>query len=194
VSKKFDPARLQRLVSEERAEWQSIERFLEVLRPEPGKEYADIGCGPGYFTLPVAELIRPQGRVYAIDIEPEMLAECERRAREQGLQEVVIPVQSSEHAIPLPDGSVDAAWLANVYHELDAPVEFLGEIKRVLRPEGRFLLIDWKAIETPAGPPLEHRVSLEEISAALKRAGFARERVYDIYPFHHVIESFAMPS
>ncbi len=194
MNRKFDPARLHRLVSEERAEWQSVERFLEILRPESEKHYADIGCGPGYFTLPVAERVRPQGRVYAIDIEPEMLAECERRAREQGLYDVVILVESSEHEIPLPDGGVDVAWLANVYHELEAPVEFLEEIKRVLRPEGQLLVIDWKAVETPVGPPLEHRVSLEKILAALKRAGFARERVHDIYPFHHVIESLAMPS
>lgn len=189
MSHKFDPANLERLLREERAEWQSVERFLELLRPEPGKHYADIGCGPGYFTLPVAKRVRPGGKVYAIDIEPQMLEACAQRAKDQGIEDVVIPIRSTESRIPLGDQSVDAAWLANVFHELEAPVEFLREVGRILRPGGRLILIDWKPIETPAGPPIEHRVPLETLLQVLREAGFDALKTYEIYPYHHVVEA-----
>ncbi|MFQ6090896.1 MAG: class I SAM-dependent methyltransferase [Candidatus Bipolaricaulia bacterium] len=147
---KFGLKNVARLDTPERACWQSIAAFLEVLQPQVGMAYADIGCGPGYFTLPVAERVGPEGRVYAVDIQPEMLAELARRAQARGLANVAA-VRCSEREIPLPDASVDAACLANAFHELEAPAVFLKDVRRVLRPGGRLIVIDWKPMETPGG-------------------------------------------
>ena len=189
MNRKFDPASMEKLLRKERAEFQSMEPFLKLLDPQPGGHYADIGCGPGYFTLPVAERVRPDGKVYALDIAPEMLEACRRRAEEQGLEKVIVTLQNGERELPLEDGSVDGAWLANVFHELEAPVEFLQEIRRILRPQGKLIVIDWKPIGMEMGPPLEHRVPLEAVRDALETAGFDGLATHEIYPYHYVIEA-----
>lgn len=188
MPRKFDPKNIERLDTPERAQWQSIEAFLKVLQPQAGMTYADIGCGPGYFTLPVAEHLDPTGKVYAIDLQPEMLRELERRAQARGLNNI-ITVRSREREIPLPAACVEIACLANTFHELEDPVAFLQEIRRILKPGGRLLVIDWKPLETPMGPPLSERVPLENIFQALQAAGFRRLREHAIYPYHHVIEA-----
>lgn len=185
---KFDPKNIGRLDTPERAQWQSLEAFLEILGPWADMAYADIGCGPGYFTLPVAERVGPQGKIYAIDLQPEMLQELERRAQAKGLKNV-ITVRSSEREIPLSSSCVDAACLANAFHELEEPVSFLREAQRILKSSGRLIVIDWKPIETPMGPPLSERVPLQTILEALQMAGFRRWHEHAIYPYHHVVEA-----
>lgn len=185
---KFDPNNIERLDNPERAQWQSIETFLKILRPGVGMRYADIGCGSGYFTLPVAERVGPEGKVYAVDLQPQMLQELERRAQAKGLKNITM-VRSGEREIPLPSACVEAACLANTFHELEDPVAFLQEIRRILKPQGRLFVIDWKPIETPMGPPVSERVPLEEILEALQAAGFEHLHEHKIYPYHHVVEA-----
>ncbi|HED04474.1 MAG TPA: methyltransferase domain-containing protein [Candidatus Fraserbacteria bacterium] len=185
---KFDPKNIEKLDRPERAQWQSITAFLEILRPQSGMTYADIGCGPGYFTLPVAERVGPKGQVYAVDLQPEMLSELAQRAEAGGLKNIKT-VRCEERRIPLPDDAVEAACLANVYHELEDTPAFLAELRRILRPGGRLILIDWKPIETPMGPPLSQRIPGEIIGQALQQAGFAHRQDHDIYPYHTLIEA-----
>ena len=189
MDRKFDPARGEKLLREERARLQPVEPLLRLLDPKPGKRYADIGCGPGYFTLPVAERVRPGGKVYALDISPEMLAMCRERARERGLDSLILTLRNDEHTLPLEDASVDGAWLANVFHELEAPLELLREVRRILRPGGRLIVIDWKPVETDFGPPREHRVPAEEVRNSLAAAGFSDQTTHELYPYHYVIEA-----
>jgi len=184
---KFDPKNIEKLDDPERARWQSVEAFLDVLQPRAGMSYADIGCGSGYFTLPVAERIGPEGKIYAVDLLPEMLQELERRAQAKGLKNI-ITVRSSEQEIPLPEACVDAAYSINLFHELEAPGVFLREVRRILKPDGSLFLIDWKPIETPMGPPLDVRVSLETLLEVLQAAGFERLREHGIYPYHSGVE------
>ncbi len=185
---KFDPKNIERLDNPERVRWQSVEKFLGLLQPWASMSYADIGCGVGYFTLPVAERIGPQGRVYAVDIQAEMLEELARRARARGLSNI-LTVRCTEREIPITSDSVDACCLANAFHELETPSVFLREIHRLLKPGGRFFAIDWKAIETPMGPPLSERVPLEKLMENVRAAGFVRLRTHEIYPYHHVLEA-----
>lgn len=189
MNRKFDPASMEKLLRAEREEFQPVEPLLSWLDPKPGGRYADIGCGPGYFTLPVAERVRPDGRVYALDISPEMLTMCRWRARERGLDDVVVTLQNDEYRLPLDDASVDGAWLANVFHELEAPRELLQEIRRILRPQGRLIVIDWKPLEMEMGPPLEHRVPREAVQEALEAAGFEGLTTHEGYPYHYVLEA-----
>lgn len=188
MAHKFDPQNIAKLDNPERGRWQSIDAFLKVLKPWAGMVYADIGCGPGYFTLPVAEYVGPGGKIYAIDTQPEMLEEIECRAQAKRLINV-ITVRSSEREIPLLPSCVDAACLANAFHELEAPVPSLREIKRILKPGGRLIVIDWKPIESPIGPPLSERVPLKMIYEALRAAGFEHLREHAVYPYHHVVEA-----
>lgn len=185
---KFDPANVGNLDRPDRAEWQPVGAFLDLLRPREGGEYADLGCGAGYFTIAVAERIGPRGTVYALDVQPEMLRELRARIRERELDNI-LPILSRERELPLPDGAIEALWTANTFHELDAPFEVMLEVRRVLRRDGRAFVIDWKREETPVGPPVEERVGVADVLETLRRAKFREIREHDVYPHHHVVEA-----
>jgi ubiquinone/menaquinone biosynthesis C-methylase UbiE len=100
-----------------------------------------------------------------------MLEDLAAMARARGLNNVEV-VRSDELSIPLPDGTADAALAAFVLHEPGDPVAFLAEIRRLLRPGGRALVLDWQKRETDGGPPLEHRIEPQEAAEAMRRARF----------------------
>ena len=183
---KFDPAHMAELDREDRREWQSPRILLDLARVRPGMATADVGCGIGYFAIPAAKRVGSKGMVFAIDTEADMLRELRRRLR-AGKIANVRPVQSAEQEIPLPDACADVAWSVNTFHEFEDSVALLREVRRLLRPGGSVLLVDWKPIDTPMGPPLEVRVSAREISRALRAAGFTGVSERRVYAYHTVV-------
>lgn len=181
---KFDPAHLDRLLSPQRREWQDPEQILSALGLQAGERLADVGVGPGYFALEGARLVGPSGAVYGCDIEPLMLERLAQEARSAGLSQIH-PVHCGESHLPLPDGAVDAVFLANVFHELHDPTEMLREIHRILSPGGRLLIVDWKKEETPVGPPLHERKSPEEVTETVVPVGFSPQGLREGGPHHY---------
>lgn len=165
---KFDPEHWERLVGEERRARLPVSAILNPIDVREGMVVADIGAGPGYFTLPLAERVGPRGRVYALDIEPRML----EALRSRGVPPNVEVLQSGESTLPLPDQSVDLAFLAFVYHELGDRPAMLAEIRRILRPGGRLVVADWVPREEEIGPPLHERIAEGVVTAEMEAAGF----------------------
>jgi len=168
---KFDPANAERLLSADRRRMHPPEPVLGMLDLQPGDVVADIGCGPGFFTVLIAERVRPGGRVAAIDTAPEMLAFLQRRLTVSQLTQVA-PIHSEESRLPLRTETCDRVLLAFVLHELVDPHAFLTEVRRVLRPSGVGVLADWLLTESPAGPPLDVRVPPDRAGERLRAAGF----------------------
>lgn len=184
---KFDPAWAQRLLSPERERLLPPAAILELLEAGPGQTAADIGCGPGFLSLPLARAVAPGGgRVLACDISPEMLAMLRRRAEEAGIA-ALETFESGESSLPLPDASCDRVLLVCLLHELAAPAAFLGEVRRVLRPGGRGLAVDWQARESPFGPPLRSRVPADQAREWLEAAGLSPEAAADVGPHSYGI-------
>jgi len=184
---KFDPANAARLLSEERAQMLPPARVLELLDAQPGDIAADIGCGPGFFALPLAQRVTAQGgRVLACDTSPAMLDILRRRALEAG-GAAVETLLSEESRLPLADGACDRVLLACLLHELESPESFLAEVRRVLRPGGRGLAVDWQARETPVGPPPASRVPPDMASAWLAAAGLTAAPAVDVGPYSYGI-------
>ncbi len=165
--------RLDRLEDPSRYRWLSGEELRHHLDPSPTWVVADLGSGTGFYTDDIAPVVR---RTYAVDI----LAEMHERYREQGMPANVEPVTSAFGDLPFDDGGLDGAIaVMTFHHELDAA---LDEIARVLRPGGRFVVVDWSA--TGAGerdPPVEEEYfDLATCQSLLLEAGFrirlARER------------------
>lgn len=125
-----------------------------------GKIVADIGCGIGYFTIPFAKDLEDNGRVYAVDINPLMLEETNRRVKEKNLTNVET-IQSSENDFGLEDCSVDFVFTSTVFHEVDSPEKFLGECKRILKEDGTLIILDWNKVEEEFGPPVHKRIDIE---------------------------------
>ncbi|MBN1609419.1 MAG: methyltransferase domain-containing protein [Polyangiaceae bacterium] len=140
----------------ERRVWLPVDEVLEALGLGPGMVVTDIGAGTGYFALPMAAAVAPLGRVYAVDLQPEMLAELRKRTAEGAPVELV---EADAARTTLATGSQDLVFSANVWHELDDRNAALTESARLLRPGGKLAIVDWRTdVDQPPGPPLEHRV------------------------------------
>jgi len=172
LPQKFNAAHMQRLESEERARRQPPARLLAAIGVGVGTRLADIGCGPGFYTLPAAELIGPSGRVYALDVQEPMLARVRQRAAAAGLQSIEA-LQSQESGLPLPDAAADVVLVANVLHECADRRAFLAEARRILAPGGSLAVIEWRREPMEMGPPLQERMGEEDVRLALREAGFA---------------------
>ncbi len=178
---KFPFENYQRLLSEERKSWQSPEKFLEVVKPKREEVWADVGCGPGYFTLELAKRVK---FIYAIDYSQDMLRVCSERLKKNSLKNFKT-LRSDEDRIPLEDKAVDRSLLANVLHELLKPEEFLKEVKRITKKE--VIIIDWHPVPSPAGPPLEERIPQDRAKELAQRAGLKLKESLKVYPYHYFL-------
>lgn len=166
--RRFDPQRKGLLLSPEREERWDPPRFLDQFGMQPGQAILDLGSGPGFWTLPLADIVGLDGKVWALDASQELLDDL--AARNPPPQ--VRLVQSVLPKIDLPDESVDLAWIAFAYHEVEAPERLAAELYRVLKPGGRVANLDWRpdAIGEP-GPPRAHRLRPDQIVTWFSQAG-----------------------
>ncbi|MGC9071126.1 MAG: class I SAM-dependent methyltransferase [Acidilobus sp.] len=131
-----------------------------------GATVADLGSGPGRFTIPIAKLVGPEGRVIAVDVDSDALDEIVKAAKGSGLNNVEVIRADLTKGIPLPDSSIDVAFMANVLHGLihsGAGELVVREVERVLKPGGFFVVVDFIKGSTPFGPPPWIRLSEEEV-------------------------------
>jgi SAM-dependent methyltransferase len=171
---------------EEREREEAPGRALMMIGITPGSTVADIGAGSGYFTERLARLVGEAGRVYAIDIQPEMLELIAARVRRERLGNVSIVL--GEPANPrLPSASIDLALMVDVYHELGDPQTVLGHIRDALKPAGRLVLIEYKG-EDPAIPILpSHKMTVAQAKLEVEAEGFELTQVNSTLPRQHVL-------
>lgn len=170
MPQRFDIRKRQRLLSEEREAALQPEKLLRDLGLGEGMTLADIGCGPGFFTIPAAKIVGKQGHALAADIQGEMLSTVRSRALEHGLGNVRI-VKTNDREIPISPGSCDYVLLAFTLHEIEHRASFLHRAARTLKPGGRMIIIEWDKVDGPNGPPLEDRITPEELAADAQAAG-----------------------
>ncbi len=170
MSRKFDPRLKDRLLTEERYELLRPAELLRSLGLTAGHTIADIGCGPGFFTIPAAEIVGENGRVLAADIQGEMLSAVRARVTEHGLSNVRI-VKSSDAEVPLPPGCADLVLLAFTLDEIDQRARFLHRVGRLLNADGKLAILEWEKREEPDGPPIAERISGDEVVKDAEAAG-----------------------
>ena len=148
MPQRFDTRKRHVLLSEEREATLKPEKLLRDLGLSEGMTIADIGCGPGFFTIPAAKIVGEHGHTLAADIQGEMLSTVRSRALEHGLNNVRI-VKTNDREIPIAPGSCDYVLLAFTLHEIDHRASFLHRAARLLKPGGHMIVIEWdKAIES----------------------------------------------
>jgi ubiquinone/menaquinone biosynthesis C-methylase UbiE len=183
---RFDPANAERLVSETRRQLIDPDDTLRAAGIAPGHVVIDLGCGPGFFTLPAADLAGGAGKVFAVDVQPQMLELVRRRAVESGKRTVEI-VLSHESDVPLASEIADRVFIAFVLHETDSPAAFLQEARRLLRPGGEVAVVEWqKQPETP-GPPLEHRIAPQEVRELAVSSGLRPVEERALNEHHYLV-------
>ncbi|MCK4444866.1 MAG: class I SAM-dependent methyltransferase [Thermoplasmata archaeon] len=172
ISNKFDPAHTEILEDESRKEIMDVEKILESVSSYVGTSVADVGCGPGYFSIPISKRIGPGGEVYAIDLEIAMLEKLKENIIAQS---GIHPILSKEESVPeVQDESVDTCFMVNLLHELEGN-QTLREGYRILIPGGHLILIDWKKIKMDFGPPYTVRISERDAKRRCSDVGFKCE-------------------
>lgn len=155
------------------------EQTLVSLNLKQGDIMADIGCGIGYFTIPASKIVGHNGKIYAMDILPEMLQDVEKRIQENNLSNIET-ILTEENDLKLEDNKVTLAFLCNVVHEAHEKEKFLREIKRILSPKGEISIVEWEKINSDFGPPIEHRLDRMDLVKMLDTLGFSNIATIDM--------------
>jgi ubiquinone/menaquinone biosynthesis C-methylase UbiE len=169
-----------------REEEEAPAKLIAKLALQPGQNVADVGCGSGFYSRRMAPLIGPAGKVYGVDIQPEMLRMLEESARQEGITNIV-PILSEPDDPKLPAGAIDWILLVDVYHELQDPEPVLAKMREALAPEGRVALVEFRLEgDSAAHIRTEHRMSVEQVLAEWEPAGFELVELWEEMPTQHV--------
>jgi SAM-dependent methyltransferase len=161
-------------------------RAIAALALRPGDSVADLGAGSGYYTVRLANAVGETGRVFAVDIQPEMLAIIRGKVEKSRLTNVEL-VLGGEDDPRLAAASSDLVLMVDVYHELARPQAMLRAIKRALKPGGRLVLIEFR--KEMASVPIreEHKMSVKDARLELEAEGYRFDRVIDVLPWQHIL-------
>ncbi len=171
MSKIFDPKNKHNLESEERKRILPPEEILISSGLKNSMSCADIGCGIGFFTIPMAKIVAPKGKVFAFDISDEMLQELRSKIKSEQIENIRV-LKSETYSLPIDSESVDFALISNVLHEVDDYLKFLLETRRIMHSGAKLVIIDWIDKETEYGPPVDERLSETKIRELLSLSNF----------------------
>jgi ubiquinone/menaquinone biosynthesis C-methylase UbiE len=174
------------LVRPERETEEQPEKALDALNLKPGMVVADIGAGVGYMSLRMAKRVGPSGKVYANDLQPEMLAKLRENASHAKINNVVT-VLGDVTDPKLPANAMDLVLLVDVYHEFSQPQQMLRKIRETLKPDGRLVLLEYRA-EDPNVPIIaEHKMTVTQVKTELEAEGFILQPVIETLPRQHIL-------
>lgn len=181
------------LVRSERETEEQPDLALDELKIAKGSTVADIGAGVGYMSWRMAERVGPNGKVYANDIQPPMLELLKKNMQQRRLTNVV-PVLGDLDDPKLPQGQMDLVLMVDVYHEFTQPQQMLRHIRDSLKPEGRMVLLEYRA-EDPAVPILPlHKMTVDQVKAEIEPEGFRLDKVIEALPRQHILVFKRKPS
>jgi ubiquinone/menaquinone biosynthesis C-methylase UbiE len=176
-----------RMEAPDRAEWQKPDEVIARLALPPGAVVCDIGAGTGYFSLRLGKAVGDQGTVYAVDVEPRILAVLRDRIEKSGVRNV-IPVLALPDDPLIPAGACDVVLIVNTLHHFPEPVAYLKRLQRSLKSGGRIVNIDYHKLPTPVGPRLESRVDRAAFLSFAEKAGLKVSAEHDLLPHQYFIE------
>jgi SAM-dependent methyltransferase len=174
------------LVRPERETEEQPDRALDLIGIVKNSTVADVGAGNGYITWRLAERVGPKGKVYAIDIQPEMLDMLRANMRQRKLNNVETVLGTYDDP-KLPSNSIDLIILVDVYHEFSEPQKMLRKMRDSLKPDGRLVLLEYRG-EDPAVPIRpEHKMTVVQVKAELEPEGFRLDKLVDGLPRQHIL-------
>ncbi len=169
----------------EREQEEHPDRALEAIGIKPGMVIADVGAGTGYMSLRMAKLVGPSGKVYAEDVQPEMLRRLRQNAAKAKLSNVET-VLGTESDPKLPAESLDLILLVDVYHEFSQPQKMLRRMREALKPDGRLVLLEYRKEDPNIPIRPEHKMSVQEVKIELEAEGFKLSQVLETLPRQHI--------
>ncbi len=165
-------------------------KFFQELNLQKGISFLDVASGRGAYSLAVSDIIGPQGNVFAVDLWTEGIEMLKAAAQERGSENITAFVSDVGRRIPVEDQSIDVCLIATALHDfvedrIDKGV--LDEVGRVIKPAGRLAIMEFKKIDGPPGPPIDIRLSPEDVAVLLSPCGFKKEHAVDVGPYNYLI-------
>jgi ubiquinone/menaquinone biosynthesis C-methylase UbiE len=170
----------------ERLQWQDPGEILSVIGLGPGQVFVDLGCGEGFFAVPAAKLVGEQGTVYAVDINAEAIERLLETAAKEHLDNLVAQSGEGEDTV-FCEACADIVFFGIDLHDFRDPASVLRNARRMIKPGGKLIDLDWKKEPMPTGPPLEIRFDEAQAAGLIEAAGFEVESVSEHGPFHYII-------
>lgn len=170
----------------ERVQEEEPDIALDAIKLTKGSTVADVGAGSGYFTEKMARRVGPTGKVYANDIQPEMLALLRRRLTKEKIANVE-PILGAVDDPKLPAASIDLILMVDVYHEFQEPQNMLRHMHDAIKPGGRLVLLEYRK-EDPSIPiRFEHKMTIAEAKLEVEAEGYTLSKVEEMLPRQHIL-------
>ena len=173
------------LERKEREMEENTTQLLKNLAVQPGTAIADIGAGSGYHSTLLSKMVGT-GKVYAVDVEPEMIAYLKNRIKLEGYKNI-IPVLSTEQKVSLPANSIDIMLLVDVYHEFSFPYEMTLSMLEALKPGGKLVLVEFRAEDPNVPIKTIHKMGEQQAVKEFKASGFLFEKNIGNLPWQHCL-------
>jgi arsenite methyltransferase len=166
--------------------YQKPHEVLTALNIKPGEVIADIGAGSGYFSLKLAHFVGDKGKVYAVDVSPDMVRHLNRRIRETKASNVVTILADNDDPL-LADRSVNRFFICDVWHHVENQTKYLSLMKKMLKPGGEIVMIDFHKKELPLGPPMQMKIAREDVIKQMETNGFRLGKEHTFLPYQYFL-------
>jgi arsenite methyltransferase len=165
---------------------QKPNEVIAALAVKNGETIADIGAGPGYFAFRFARSVGNNGRVYAVDINPDMILYMNRHIRDLKLNNVITVLSAPDDPL-LQDNSINRIFICDTWHHIDNKAKYLGLMKRALKPGGQVIIVDYKKGQLSSGPPPEMRIAKRDVVKQFESGGFKLSREFNFLPYQYFL-------
>jgi ubiquinone/menaquinone biosynthesis C-methylase UbiE len=166
------------------------EKVFRELNLRKGSRFLDMACGPGDYAIEAARILGDKGVVYAADLWPEALARLQGKAKAQNLENINAIVGDVSRRLPMEDATVDVCLIATALHDFvreGVSSAALEEAVRVLKPGGSLAILEFKKMEGPPGPPIDVRLTPEEVERLASPHGFAKEGFAEVGAYTYLM-------
>jgi ubiquinone/menaquinone biosynthesis C-methylase UbiE len=172
-----------------RRSWYNPENILQDL--QAGMVFVDVGCGDGFFSILAAKKVGEKGRVYAVDSDVAAIEKLKRKAQAEGLKNIVSRAEPAEDTV-FCNGCADFVFFSMVLHDFADPARVLRNARKMIKPTGTLIDLDWKKQEMSFGPPIKIRFSEAHASSLIHEAGFRVEGVRVAGDHHYFLTAEPM--
>ena len=166
--------------------YQKPHEVMTALNLKSGEVIADIGAGSGYFTFRLSHFVGDKGKVYAVDVSPDMILHINRRIRALKATNVVSILADPDDPL-LPDRSVNRFFFSDSWHHIENQTKYLALMKKMLKPGGEIVMIDFHKKESPIGPPLQMRIAREDLIKQMEANGFRLAKEHSFLPYQYFL-------